>query len=61
MPAWIPKNGRTTAKYRISSGNLPMNRKKATRDSFPVRGKRKSKAVAKMAKGNAISSNEIVV
>ena len=61
MPAWIPKNRRTTAKYRTNSGNLPMKRKKVNRDSFPVRGKRMSKAETKLAKGNAVSSNEIVV
>jgi len=38
-----------------------MNRKRANRDSFPVRGKRTSKAETKRMTGNAVSSEAIVV
>jgi hypothetical protein len=57
----IPMKVNATAKYRIKSGNLPTNRKKAIRDSFPVLGRRTNNAVTKTIAGNAVSSDAIIV
>ena len=57
----LPRKASEITKYRISSGNLPMNRRKPNRDSFPVRGKRTSKAETKRMIGDAVTNAAMVV